>query len=87
MKKILLGFFALILLLPLISFAQTSPQAPASWIAFQQEQNAKKAAFYKQLKADRETFLNEHPDVRAYIQEMKASNNAKREAWKASHRK
>jgi hypothetical protein len=56
MNKILLGLMASMLLLPVVSFGQVTQQAPASWIAFQKEETAKRTAFFQQLKADRDAF-------------------------------
>ena len=68
-------------------WAQSAPQPPASWVDFQQQENAKRAAFYQQLKADREAFLAAHPEAKAYLDQMRATAAARRAAWKAAHQK
>ena len=76
MKKITLGLIASLVFLPVISFAQSNPQAPASWIAFQKEEHAKQSAFFQQLEAERTAFLNANPDVKSYLDQMKAATAA-----------
>ena len=78
--------------LPVISFAQTTaqtaqtaPQAPASWVAFQQQENTKRIAFYKQLNDERKAFLKANPDVKAYLEQMHVLARARAKAWKAAH--
>jgi hypothetical protein len=65
MKRISIGLLILILLFPVISFAQTAalPQAPASWIAFQAQERDKRIAFLKQMNDDMKAFLSAHPEV------------------------
>jgi hypothetical protein len=89
MKRISLGLIASMLLLPAVSFAQlnTSTPPPASWVAFQKEENAKRAAFFQQMETDRTAFLNANPDVKAWLEEMKANNKARYAAWEATHPK
>lgn len=85
MKKIALGLIASLILLPVICFAQVMPQPPASWIAFQKQEKAKRDAFFQELNADRQAFLNANPDVQTYFQQMQAANKAQHVAWLASH--
>lgn len=85
MKKITSLFIVSIILLPMLSFAQSTPQAPASWVAFQKQENAKRLAFFQEMKADREAFFNANPDVKAYFAQMQASAKARIAAWRASH--
>ena len=85
MKKISLGLLACTLLLTSISFAQTIPQAPASWIAFQKEENAKRAAFFQEMRADREAFLSSNPDAKEYLDAVRAAAKERRTSWLASH--
>ena len=84
MKKITLGLIASLLLLPVISFAQTLPPAPDSWVAFQKVERAKKVAFYKQMRADVDTFLRDHPDAKEYLTQVRAYRKARAAAKKAS---
>ena len=83
----ILGLIASILLLPVISFGQETPQAPASWIAFQKEQSDKRIAFFQQMKADRDAFLSAHPEAKAYLEQMHVAAQARMAAWKAAHQK
>jgi len=90
MKQITCTFIAALMLLTGISFAQTTttqtaPQPPASWVAFQQQENAKRAAFFKQLSADRKAFLSANPDAKAYMDQMRAFAQARAKAWRAAH--
>jgi hypothetical protein len=85
MRKIFLGLIASLTLLPAASFAQTTPQPPASWVAFKQAEHAKQVAFFQQIKADREAFLSANPDVKTYLQQLHASTRAREAAWRASH--
>jgi hypothetical protein len=85
MKKMTLALITSMILLPVLSFAQTTPQAPASWIAFQKQENAKRQAFYQQLKSDRDTFLNANPDVKTYLEQMRANAKTRMAAWRAAH--
>jgi hypothetical protein len=85
MTKIALGLMASMMLLPVISFAQLTQQPPASWVAFQNVEKAKRAAFFQQLEADRTAFLNANPDVRAYLDQKRADNKARYAAWAATH--
>jgi hypothetical protein len=90
MKRITAGLMAALMLLPGISFAQTTaaqtaPQAPASWVAFQQQENTKRIAFYKQLNDERKAFLKANPDVKAYLDQMRVLARARAKAWKAAH--
>ena len=87
MKKLTFGLMALIIFLPLTSFAQSTPQPPASWIAFQKQESAKRQAFYQQMKADREAFLNANPDVKSYLDQLRASNQSRIAAWREAHQK
>ncbi len=79
------GLIASLLLLPMTSFAQSIPQAPASWVAFQKQENAKRAAFYKQMKDDKEAFLRANPDVKSYFEQMHTAANARKATWRAAH--
>jgi len=87
MKRLAITFVILLLLCPNISFAQSSsiPKPPASWIAFQQEENAKRTAFFKQMKADRDAFLSSNPDAKAYLDQMQAYAKEHFAAWRAAH--
>lgn len=90
MKRIICGFIAALMLLPGISFAQTpttqtAPQAPASWIAFQQQENTKRMAFFKELNEERKAFLKANPDAKAYLAQMSALSRARIKAWRAAH--
>jgi hypothetical protein len=87
MRKIPYGLMASLMLLPVISFGQTVPQAPAAWIAFQKQENIKRTAFFEEMKADREAFLRANPDVKAYFDEMHATAKERRAEWKAMHHK
>lgn len=77
MKKIILGLLVSALVLPALSFAQTTPQPPAAWVAFQKEENVKRAAFFKEMRADRDAFLAANPDVKEYFEQMRAAAKAK----------
>ena len=85
MKKTILGSIVAMALLSVAAMAQTTPQAPASWISFQQQENAKRAAFFQQMKADRDAFVNANPDVQTYLAELKTAQKARFAAWQASH--
>ena len=87
MKKLSSALLASIILLPIVSFAQATPQAPASWIAFKQQESAKRIAFFKQMKEDRDAFISANPDVKAYLDEVRAARLAKREEWLAQHKR
>ena len=87
MRKIILGLIASMMFLPVISFAQALPQAPASWIAFQQQENAKKAIFNKQMRGEREAFLNANPEVKQYLEEVHAAAKARFAAMRAARHK
>ncbi len=87
MGKMTLGIIASILLLPVPSFAQTTPQPPASWVAFKQAEHTKQVAFFAQLKADRNAFLSVHPEVKSYLAQLHAANMARETAWRASHQR
>ena len=85
MKKISWGLIAALILLPVISFAQTNSQnmlkPPASWIAFQKKEHAKQAAFLKQIRAETDAFINANPDVKAYVERARAAAKARMEKW------
>jgi hypothetical protein len=85
MKKISLGLIASMTLLSVISFAQTTPQPPASWIAFLKDESTKRAAFFQQMHADRQAFLSSHPDAQAYLDQMKANAKARLAQRKGTH--
>jgi len=85
MKNIILALTASIVILPAISFAQTAPQAPASWVAFQQQENAKRIAFIQEMKAEREAFLQANPEVKAYFDQVNAVRRERLSAWRAAH--
>ena len=90
MKRMTAGLMAVWILWPAISFAQTTqtvPQAPASWVTFQQQQKAKLTAFYQQLNADKKAFLKANPDVQAYLNQMRTLARTRAQAWKAAHPK
>ena len=87
MKRISLGFIALTMLLPVISFAQITPQPPAAWVAFQKEESAKRAAFNAQMKAEMQNFLNSNPEVKAYFEEMSAAAKSRMATWRTEHHK
>jgi len=74
-----------ILIFTASSFAQSNPQAPASWIAFEQQESAKRASFNRQMNAQRDAFLAANPDVQAYLDEMRAIEKAKMASWYAQH--
>ena len=85
MRKIALGLIVSMMLLPVASFAQTSaqtqlPTPPASWVAFMKAENAKRIAFFKELKAEKEAFLNAHPDAQAYLIKAQKSHSLKTHA-------
>ncbi len=84
MKKMSLALMASMMLLPVVSFAQAIPQPPASWVAFQQEEAAKQAAFNKQMKDEVDAFLRSHPEVNAYFDQVRAANKAR---YQAEHQK
>ena len=89
MRTISSGPMASLILLTSISFAQASDQAmlqpPASWVAFEKQENAKRAEFMKQIKADTDAFLSTHPEAKAYYEQRRAAFKAKLAAWKAAH--
>ena len=85
MKKTVLGLVASTMLLPMISFAQTTPQPPAAWVAFQKEENAKRAAFNAQISADMKAFMAANPEVKTYFDEMRAASQARMAQWRAQH--
>jgi hypothetical protein len=85
MKKMTLVLMASLVLLPVISFAQTTPQAPASWVAFQKQERSKMTAFFQEMKADRDAFLSSNPEVKTYLQEMQTTAKARMAAWRAAH--
>jgi hypothetical protein len=87
MKRMFLALIASMMLLPAISFAETTPPAPAAWVTFQNEENAKKAAFFKQLKADMDAFLSSHPEVKAYLDQLHAIAHERIDAQRALHHK
>jgi hypothetical protein len=89
MKKMALGLIASMVFLPVISFAQlnTNQAPPASWVAFQKQELAKKIAFFQQMEADRTAFLSANPDVKAYLTQMRAANQTRYAAWVATHPK
>ena len=60
-----------------VLFAQTTPQPPASWVAFKQAEHAKQVAFFAQLKADRDAFLRSNPEVKSYLAQLHAANMAR----------
>ena len=88
---------ASLILLPVVTFAQTStttpstsssttmPTPPASWITFQQQENAKRATFFKQMKDDRDAFLAANPDAKSYLDQMRTAAQARMAAWRAAH--
>jgi len=80
-----LGLMASLMLLPVSSFAQTTPQAPASWVEFQKQESAKRIVFFQQMKADRDAFLSSHPEAQTYLEEMHQAAIARMAAWKAAH--
>jgi len=85
MKKIILT--SSFLLLAGLSFAQTSTQPPAALVAFQQQETAKRQAFYQQMKQDRDAFLASHPEVQAYLQQLREESKERLQAWLAQHPK
>ena len=85
MKKTAIGLLALTLFFPSLSFCQSTTQPPSSWLTFQEQERAKRVAFFQQMNADRETFLQQHPDVKAYLDQMRAEGQARAAAWRASH--
>jgi len=97
MKKISLGLIVSMMILPVFSFAQTDspsslqtdtqtiPKEPASLVAFNKEEMAKRSALDKQIEADREAFFSAHPDAKAYVEELKAIVKARVDAWKIQH--
>ena len=87
MKRTALGLIASIMLLPVTSFAQVTPQPPAAWVAFQKEESAKRAAFNAQMRAEMQNFLNSNPEVKTYFEEMQASAKARALTWRAEHHK
>ena len=87
MNKMTLGLIASILLLPVISFAQATPQPPAAWVAFQKQENAKRAAFNAQMHADMQAFLQANPEMQTYFTQMRAASQARMAAWRAQHQK
>jgi hypothetical protein len=89
MQKIILGSALSLILLSTTAFAQTTPtpQPPDSWVAFQKDQAAKRAAFAQQMKADRDAFISAHPEAKAYLEQIKTANKARLDAWRAAHGK
>ena len=88
MKKITCAMIASLILIPVISFAQSSQtpaQPPASWVAFMKQENVKRSAFFQQMKADRDAFLSANPDVKAYLDQMRANAQTRMAAWRAAH--
>jgi len=82
-----LGLIVSMMFMPAVSFAQSTPQAPASWIAFQQQENAKRSAFFKEMKADRDAFLSSNPEVKAYLEQVRAAAKARFAALRAARQK
>jgi hypothetical protein len=95
MKLLACTLLASLMLLPGISLAQTSTQTttqttlqePASWTAFQKQEQAKRADLFKQLNADKEAFLKANPDVQTYLNQVRTAAQARAQAWKAAHQK
>jgi len=87
MKKMPLVFIASMLLLPVVSMAQSRPQPPPEWVAFQKQESAKRAAFNQQIKADTQAFLSSHPEMQTYFAEMQAASKARYAQWKAMHQR
>jgi len=89
MKRMICGLVVALMILPGISFAQsttqTAPTPPASWTTFLQQENAKRAAFFKQMKEDRDAFLKSNPDAQAYLDKMRTLAQARAQAWRAAH--
>lgn len=83
MKNLLLA--TAFLLMPNLVFAQNNPQPPAAWTEYLQQETAKKQAFYQQIKADRDAFLNSHPEVQTYLQQLHAASKARLQAWLLAH--
>jgi hypothetical protein len=87
MKRTILGLIASIMLLPVISFAQETPQPPAAWVAFQKEESAKRAAFNAQMSSDMRAFMAANPEMKTYLDQMRAAGQARMAAWRAQHHK
>jgi|GEM_PF-3551525 hypothetical protein len=87
MNRLALGLIASIILLPVISFAQSAPQPPAAWVAFQKEESAKRAAFNAQMSADMKAFMEANPEMKTYFDQMRAAAQARMAAWRAQHHK
>jgi len=87
MKRSTLGVIASIMLLPVISLAQVTPQPPAAWVEFQKQESAKRAAFNAQMKADMQNFLASNPEVKSYMDQMRQAAQARAAAWRAAHHK
>ena len=85
MKKATVILMAFALYFSSNSWAQTNTQPPAAWIAFQKEEHLKQAAFFKQLKDDREAFFKANPDAKQYLENLRAAAKARNQAWIASH--
>lgn len=87
MKKTACGLIVVILFVPLVSFAQSNSnsQPPATWVAFQKQQNEKSQVFFQGLKAEREAFLRAHPDVQLYLDQMRVNAQARWQAMRAAH--
>ena len=84
MRIIRLGLMASMVLFPLISLAQTAPQAPDSWKAFQKQEILKIDAFYNQMKADRAALIDSDPQVKAYYQQIRQFAQAHYTAFRAA---
>lgn len=84
MKKMTLGLLSLLILLPMISYAQTVPQAPSAWVSFQKEQNDKRAAFFKEMRAEKEAFISAHPEVKTYLDQIHEANRQRIAALRAA---
>ena len=85
MKRILLGSFVASIFLATTSFAQIAPQQAVvaqkmehsvspveqkEWMALMKKQALAREAFDEQLKAEREAFLKDHPEMAALVQEQ-----------------
>jgi hypothetical protein len=88
MKKMTLAVIASLILTG-SAFAQSSstsaPKPPAAWVTFQQQQDAKRMAFFKEMSAERTAFLQANPDVKEYFDQMAQISKERMAAWRAAH--
>jgi hypothetical protein len=85
MRQILLGFVVVSIFLSTVSFAQPAPEQAAvaqkvarptppagqkEWMVLIKKQALARKAFNEQLKAERDAFLKDHPEMAALVQDQ-----------------